>query len=453
LARSSSSLPPIVRQLLSYADQRLGEGVSEEFVQAFDRVDRENFFEIPMLHRNGTWVRRHLSELQPCRTRALQIENPTDSDVELSLSVKIDAGSVEDLFGQFIRATSHSNPVGDFRSFPDQFAPILLGPRYFMFHGDGHCFLLANLFAALLGRFTEAEFLVRYVVTESRSFMHAFIDLPSNGGRLIVDPDQKAMVSWDDALHPSAMMFQLLCLGGAGAFAEVGESDRGWLFSRSTQEVFAGFGANIAQPRIYREGPHPAEIRDLFSDARVDHMEAVSLQADDYAWKSRFRTAMSGKSMLSNLDRRVNFTLPPGSTLSLGLEVDDLPREAELFPLMFFGRVPAVFRATIPPCGRLVLAVPERPWLCCVSKSLEKISINGRELMTHRSGDFSILGAGDLDDIVVEPGIDGNADFVVDGPPGETVRVVLPFNALAFNSNIIGFAGDLWASASERANP
>ena len=67
-------------------------------MHAFDRVDNENFFEIPMLRQKGTWVRRHILELQPRRTGALQIENPSARDVELSLSVKIKSRSVEDLF-------------------------------------------------------------------------------------------------------------------------------------------------------------------------------------------------------------------------------------------------------------------------------------------------------------------------------------------------------------------
>jgi len=449
LARSFSSLPPVVRQILGYADQRLGEGVSELFVHAFDRVDNENFFEIPMLRQKGTWVRRHILELQPRRTGALQIENPSARDVELSLSVKIESRSVEDLFRQFVSATSHSNPVGDFRDFPDQFAPILLGPRYFLFHGDGHCFLLANLFAALLRQLTDAEFRVRYAVTESRSFMHAFIELLSGGEHLIVDPDQKAMVAWDDTSHPSAMMFQLLCMGGAGAFAEVGESDRGWLFTRSTREVFAGFGSDVAQPRVYLDRPRPTEICELFSQARQSRMETVSLESDDYAWKSRFRTAMNGKSLLANLDQRVDFILPPGSTLSVGLEVDQLPKEAELFPLMFFGRVPAVIRVTVPADGRVTIKVPERPWLCCFQNLRGTVAINGLGVEPHPSGRFLLVGAAELEDLVDDPGIAGSADIVVEAPAGTILQVVLPFNALAFNSDIIQIRGDLFALASE----
>jgi hypothetical protein len=310
---------------------------------------------------------------------------------------------------------------------------------------------LANLFAALLRQFTEAKFLVRYVVTESRSFMHSFIELLSGDEHLIVDPDQKTMVAWDDALHPSAMMFQLLCIGGAVVFAEVSESDRGWLFSRSTREVFAGYGSDVAQPRVYCDRPHPAEICELFRQAREGRIETVSLQSDDYAWKSRFRTAMDGKPLFENLDQRVNFTLPPGSTLSVGLDVDKLPKEAELFPLMFFGRVPAVIRVTVPAEGAVTVKVPERPWLCCFQNLHGTVAINGLGIDPRPSGSFFLVGAAELEDLIDDPGIAGSVDIVVQAPAGTIVQVVLPFNALAFNNNVIQIHGDLFALASEEA--
>ena len=167
MVRSSSLLPPIVRQLFSYADQRVGEGVSEKFLRAYEGADRIRFFDLAMLRqRQGAWIRRHVSQLEPSRTSALQFENREDLDAVVSMSVKLEAGSIRELFEQFIRATSHSNFVGDFRSVPERYAPIFLGPRYFAFHGDGHCVLLANLFAALLGRFTRVESLVRYIANE-----------------------------------------------------------------------------------------------------------------------------------------------------------------------------------------------------------------------------------------------------------------------------------------------
>ena len=84
----------------------------------------------------------------------------------------------------------------------------------------------------------------------SGSFRHAFIEWTDAGERFVVDPDQKNIATWNDSLHPTGMVFQLLSLGGACAFADVDEEDRDRLFARSTRAVFAEFGPNVPQPRI-----------------------------------------------------------------------------------------------------------------------------------------------------------------------------------------------------------
>jgi hypothetical protein len=247
-------------------------------------------------------------------------------------------------------------------------------------------------------------------------------------------------------------LFQLIALGGARIFCSLRKADRQWMFARSTRDGLAEFLVEAIQARIYQPRPTPGEIALLFAEAREHHIDSVSLDADDYEWKAPFRRACANEALLSKVDRPIRLTLPPGATLSFGLDAEALPGEADLFPLVFFGRVPAVVRATIPENGRLPLVIPERPWLCCGPGHLERISVNGRELRMRRSDEFSILGAGDLEDCANEPGIDGAADFVVEGPPGETIRVVFPFNALAFNGKIVEFAGDLPAFAAGRAN-
>ena len=406
-----------------------------------------------MLYGSGTWSPKALRELDGSQVGALRISNPGSSSAEIGLSIKFEGSSVEEIFSRFVRATSHSNPIGDFRKHSEAYAPILLGPRYFLFHGDGHCIALSNLLAALLRRTLQMDVSVRYAVTNTRSFMHAFIEWCDGPIRMMLDPDQKSMAEWNDERLPPGMVFQLICLGGARIYGALDKLNRERIFAQSTRDGLAEFFVEAAQPRIYKPWPSPEEMSSLFIEARTHHIESMSLDVDDYEWKAPFRLARANEALLSKMDRPIRMMLPPGATVTFGLNAEALPKEVNLFPLIFFGRVPAVVRATIPEGGRLPLVIPERPWLCCASSCCEKMTINGRELRTHPSGKFSILGAGDLESCMNEPGIDGLADFVVEGPPGETLRVVLPFNALAFNSNVIEFSGDLPALVSARASP
>lgn len=436
--------------MLSFADAQLGHGTGRQFADAFLAFDRTGFFETPMLYGAGNWSPKALHELDYSRVGALRISNPGSSSAEITMSVKLDGSSAEEVFSRFIRATSHSNPIGDFRKYPEAYAPILLGPRYFLFHGDGHCIELSNLLASLLRRILQMDVTVRYVVTDTRSFMHAFVERCDGPERMVLDPDQKSMADWNDERLPPGMVFQLMALGGARLYGSLSEPDRGWLFAKSTRDGLAEFFVEAAQPRIYRPWPTPKEISVLFVEARAHHIESVSLDVDDYEWKAPFRRALGHEALLTRANQPIRLMLPPGATITFGLDAEVLPKEVDLFPLIFFGRVPAVVRAIIPENGRLELVIPERPWLCCASRHFETMTINGRELRTHPSDEFAILGAGDLEDCVDEPGIDGTADFVIDGTPGESISVVLPFNALAFNSNVLEFAGELPAWVSGR---
>jgi hypothetical protein len=129
--------------------------------------------------------------------------------------------------------------------------------------------------------------------------------------------------------------------------------------------------------------------------------------------------------------------LPPGGRIAIGIGAEALPIESHVLPLIFFGRVPATISAELSSAGTVAFELPERPWLICLSSKVKRIMINGHAVDTHESGEFAVVGAHDLDGIVGEPGVSGTAPLVVSGPAGATVRVVLPFNGLAFNSGSI----------------
>ena len=138
-----------------------------------------------MLRGVGEWSSATLNDIDYDQVSGVRLENPSQHPIDVVLSVEFPRTNAEDAFSRFVTSTSHANSLGDFRSFPARYAPILLGPRYFLFHGDGHCFALANLLASLLGRASAADFTVRHTATRDRSFIHTFVSADGDGGTAI----------------------------------------------------------------------------------------------------------------------------------------------------------------------------------------------------------------------------------------------------------------------------
>jgi hypothetical protein len=438
LARNSSSSPGVVDELLAVVEAHLGEGTAQRFLARFKMTEYFDELQKPMLRGAGEWSPATLDDADCDQISAVRIENPSLRPVDAVLTVEFPRTNAEDVFSRFVMNTSHANPLADFRNFPERYAPILLGPRYFLFHGDGHCFALSNLLASLLARASEAEFGVRYTSTKDRSFIHTFVTADGDGQTTIFDADQKAIFGEGDTGAPYGMIYQLLGLAGALTFEKANKRGWQWMFAEQTRRYFAeSYADQATAPRIYRRQPTPEAISDLFAQAIVDHVEAVSLDVDDYGWKAPFRDACSGEALLSHVDRPVRLVLPPGGRIAIGIDAEALPIESHVLPLIFFGRVPATISAELSSAGTVAFELPERPWLICLSSEVKRIMINGHAVDTHESGEFAVVGAHDLDGIMGEPGVSGTAPLVVSGPAGATVRVVLPFNGLAFNSGSI----------------
>jgi hypothetical protein len=447
LARNSSSSPGVVEELLAIVEEHLGEGTVERFLARFKMTGYLDELQKPMLRGVGEWLSAMLDDVDYDQVSGVRLENPSQHPIDVVLSVEFPRTNAEDVFSRFVTSTSHANSLGDFRSFPARYAPILLGPRYFLFHGDGHCFALANLLASLLSRASTADFTLRYTATRDRRFVHTFVSAEENGRTVIFDADQKAVFGQDDTSAPYGMIYQLLGLAGALTFENAKKRGWQWMFAKQTTRYFAESYANQATaPRIYRRRPTPEAISELFAAAIADHVEAVALDADDYDWKAPFRDACGGEAILSHIDRPVRLVLPPGGRIAIGIDSEALPIESRVLPLIFFGRVPATISAEISADGTVTFELPERPWLICVPGRMQKIQLNGHVVDSHQSGEFAVVGARDLEGIISEPGVSGTAQLVVGGPAGATVRIVLPFNALAFNRGSIKIRSDAIAS-------
>ena len=448
MVRNFSSLPGVVEQLLHIVEEYLGEGTVQGFLARFEMSGHFRELEKPMLRSVGEWSPAKLDDVDQNKLAGVRIENPSDQPVDLVMTVDFPRTNTDEVFSRFVSTTSHANPLGDFRNFPERYAPILLGPRYLLFHGDGHCFALAHLLASLLSR-SHADLAVNYTVTRDRSFIHTFVSARESGKTTIFDADQKAKFEDGDKRAPYGMIYQLLGLAGALTFRKSSLRGGEWMFAEQTSRYFAeSYADQKVAPRIYRQLPTPEAISELFAAARANHVETVALEAADFGWKAPFRDACGGEALLAYIDRPVRLVLPPSGRIAIGIGAEALPIESDVLPLIFFGRVPATISAPIPSEGNLTFELPEHPWLICLPGMMKCAAINGRLIDTHESGEFSVLGARDLEGIMSEPGVAGIARIVVSGPPGAIVRVVLPFNALAFNSGSIKIQCDAATSVA-----
>lgn len=436
MALSSSSLPRPVAQLRSIADRHLGEGTTAQFAASLIATGYADELNKPMLQGGGRWARAALGIGNAARVSAVRVENSSEVPLPVTLSTEFPEASVEEVFSRFVRSTAHSNARGDFRRWPERFAPILLGPRYFVFHGDGNCILLANLLAALLRRLAGAEVNVFYTVAKERAFMHAFVERRDGDRREILDADQKTITGWRSPGPPYGMIYQILSLAGVLAYEALPGDQKCWLFDAATRAEFAQFHGDgkLPPPRIYRPSPTPQLIAELFAEAKEYHVETVSLDADDYAWKSTFRREMRGREVLACMDSALTLLIPPGGTVAFGLDAASLPAIVGVLPLIFFGRVPATISAEVPASGRLALQLPELPWMLTFPGFPTEVSINGRRCRTHSVDGCSVIGAGDLEGLIGDGDATGDVSCVVETRPGSKVCAVLPFNALSFNS-------------------
>ncbi len=238
LARNSSSSPGVVEELLAIVEEHLGEGTVERFLARFKMTGHLDELKKPMLRGVGEWSPAILNDVDYDRVSGVRLENCAQHPIDVVLSVEFPRTNAEDVFSRFVTNTSHANSLGDFRSFPARYAPILLGPRYFLFHGDGHCFALANLLASLLGRASAADFTVRYTATRERSFVHTFIRADEDGRTAIFDADQKAIFAQGDKNAPYGDDLSIAWPGRRAVVRDCLEAGLAMVVCRADQALF-----------------------------------------------------------------------------------------------------------------------------------------------------------------------------------------------------------------------
>src|SRR5579863_8638390 len=93
--RNFLPLPPLIEELLSLGDARLGAGTTDRFIAAFDATGYGSELRKPMLDGRGTWRSPPPPGSNPAGLSGLRFENRTQSPARVTFAADLAIGSVE----------------------------------------------------------------------------------------------------------------------------------------------------------------------------------------------------------------------------------------------------------------------------------------------------------------------------------------------------------------------
>lgn len=421
----------ITDRLLSIIQELQGSEITGNFISHYEKTGYSFELRKPLLDHKTNFSSRtsrfvqNIDSVDFSRIKRLSIYNNTSRESRIRIKANFDAHSLEECFDLFVRCTSHSNPIGDFRTNPTRFRPILQSLRYFLFHGDGNCLLLSLLFKALVHRIIEEDIKIYYCCSEKREFMHVY----GMKGNQYFDVDQKTQTIGIPKEAPYGMIYQLMSMAGADLFFKISEKSS-WLFSKMTCDYFHQY-RNPSQPLIYRKSPKIINISEGFEKARAFRNENVCIAKDDYEWKSQYREIL-----LEKFDEKFEISLNSCQNLTIGFQSDDPPEVLDLATI-FYGRIPLRFDISVDSIGNANFPIHDLPWMIVFPPDVTSVSINGKAFNPHlgKQNQHRIIGARDLDKI----GIQANDVIKLKSLRASLFSIYFPFNALALNSGVLDF--------------
>jgi hypothetical protein len=417
-------------------------GTLERFRSWFARSGHEDMLQNPFLSMPGGRLQPLQShDLRFDRLSGARFENRSTSPWTLKFALKLgeNCNSVEQLFGNFVRCTAHTHPLGDFRRHLGYYMDVLAGPRHLLFHGDGTCLLLGAMIQALASRLLDEQIDLHYSHSAARELTHIF---GTWRGAYFVDADQKTWTSLTEIDHSAVFgyIFQQLGVSANLVYLSLSEFERSTLFSSMTRGYFEFYEGSAAQYMCQRY-QDPADLLRLFGEARSQFCSPLSVDAADFPWKAELRRQANVHGIQRpffhvRADEAVTVTIPAPGALRIGVEEDELPQECELLSAIFFGRVPASLSVPLP---LRPLTLAEFPWLLVFDGDVTAVDVNGQRLTTQpsRCGHHRLIGMAELERVLEpERGPDG-FPLEITSPGVGSVKVVFPFNAFALASGLV----------------
>jgi hypothetical protein len=415
----------------------------EEFKRWFARSGYGGMLDVALMGgRRGASKVLDAEQLRFSSLAGVKFKNGSNRPWRVGFTVALDAGvgSMEDLFRNFALCTGHTHPLADFRSYLGYYVDVLSGPRFLLFHGAGGCLQLGAMFQALASRLLGEQVDLHYSHAEKKEFTHVFGTWKDS---YLVDPDQKTWALLDaiDEVPSLGYIFQQFGVVGDLIYRGLEEGERQALLPSMTQDYFNFYRSSVHQ-YMHRQRHDIAELARLFLEARTKFCSPLSVDATDFAWKEEFRRRSSEHGVerpyfLVKAADRVDIDIPPGGTLRIGTDADELPDEVNVLSAIFFGRVPGSLHVPLRE-GAARLRIPEFPWLLVFGEHEETVTVNGHEisLRPSRCGRYRLAGMGELEKAFDLAG--GHSDYSLEiRAAAKDVRIVLPFNAFALASGLV----------------
>ncbi|MCS5707673.1 hypothetical protein CC99x_002010 [Candidatus Berkiella cookevillensis] len=443
----------IVDALLKYVGLRSGEQSKDIFYQRFLNSEYSWQLRKPLLVNSPSTV-NEIDSLQRIpfeRLSFLELENPSNQVVKIRLQENVihKLKNFEKAFNIFVDFTSHSNPLGDFRKFSSFYHPLYCTSRYLFFHGDGNCVTLGVLLYSFLTHYFEKDSIkLKYSCALKREFMHVYaLRERKNHKILYVDPDQKIFCGYDelDQIYSHGLIFQLLSGAGYYVFDQIPIIKRKHFFLKMTEDLMDNYRITPTQ-LIYQKEPEKNDFSRIFLKARIESSQDLELFAEDYEWKKSYREI--GKKIyqqplpfLSQLKNIITVIIPPQGQLTLGWH-NSFPQEVLDFCLIFFGRVPLSIDWEAKSAIVQEVVLPEIPWIILFGAHVNFCILNQKRFDLHRTqcGNFAYLGMGDLE--AQFDGITKDIKMTIQVLQDTFIKIVLPFNALAVNANLISLTSE-----------
>lgn len=419
-------------------------GTLARFREWFGRSGCGDMLDNPFLQ-GGSGPRRHLQDASPTFGGLAGVSFFNASPHPWSVNFTpmcADGESVKDLFQKFIRCTGHTHPIGDFRQHLGYFTKILAGPRYFMFHGAGSCLLLGAMFQACASRQLGEHVDLFYSHAARREFTHVF---GTWRDRFFVDPDQKtwAPLKAIDDVPSLGYIFQQFGVAGHFIYLELSDAERDRLFASMTRDYFHFYIASTQQ-YMYRPRHEIPELARLFREARTGFCSPFSVDAQDFPWKDELRRQARAQGVdhpffMVRAGNPIDFDVPPGGALCIGVSEDDLPDECNILGAIFLGRAPASITVPLAAGIPTKIEVPEFPWLLAFDHDVGPVTINNVKLKPwpSRNGRHWCVGMGDLERVFDLAGGHDRYPLEISTLETTSTKVVLPFNVFALAADLL----------------